>query len=107
VLVYLIHDKGTRAKPLSGRQRHRNRRKSSVRSKVEFPFRIIKRLRGHASVRYRGLKKNTARLHLLFPLSNLYPSTPKSLTTTRKIHLSPTFHRYLFSRNPAAHITRR
>jgi transposase, IS5 family len=71
-LIYLIHDKATRAKPLSTRQRHRNRQKSSLRSKVEFPFRIIKRLWGHASVRYRGLAKNTARLHLLFALSNLY-----------------------------------
>lgn len=71
-LIYLIHDKGTRAKPLSPSQRHRNRRKSSLRSKVEFPFRIIKRLWGHAGVRYRGLKKNTSRLHLLFALSNLY-----------------------------------
>lgn len=71
-LTYLIHDKGTRAKPLSARQRHRNRQKSSLRCKVEFPFRIIKRLWGHASVRYRGLAKNTARLHLLFALSNLY-----------------------------------
>lgn len=71
-LIYLIHDKGTRAKPLSARQRHRNRQKSSLRSKVEFPFRIIKRLWGHAGVRYRGLAKNTARLHLLFALSNLY-----------------------------------
>ena len=41
-LIYLIHDKGTRAKPLSERQRHRNRQKSSLRSNVEFPFRIIK-----------------------------------------------------------------
>jgi transposase, IS5 family len=73
-LIYLVHDKGTRAKPLSVRQRHRNRRKSSLRSKVEFPFRIIKRLWGHASVRYRGWAKNTARLHLLFALSNLYQS---------------------------------
>ena len=71
-LIYLIHDKGTRAKPLSGRQRHRNRQKSSLRSKVEFPFRIVKRLWGHAAVRFRGLAKNTARLHLLFALSNLY-----------------------------------
>lgn len=71
-LVYLIHDKGTRAKPLSARQHHRNRQKSSLRSKVEFPFRIIKRLWGHACVRYRGLLKNTARLLLLFALSNLY-----------------------------------
>ena len=70
--VYLIHDKATRAKPLSSRQRHRNRQKSSLRCKVEFPFRIIKHLWGHASVRFRGLKKNSARLHGLFALSNLY-----------------------------------
>lgn len=71
-LIYLIHDKATPAKALSRRQRHRNRQKSSLRSKVEFPFHIVKRLWGHASVRYRGLAKNTARLHLLFTLSNLY-----------------------------------
>lgn len=71
-VIYLIHDKASRGQPLSGRQQHRNRQKSSLRSKVEFPFRIIKRLWGHATVRYRGLAKNTARLHLLFALSNLY-----------------------------------
>jgi transposase, IS5 family len=71
-LTYLIHDKGTRGNPRSPRQRQRNRQRSSLRSKVEFPFRVIKRLWGHVSVRYRGLKKNTARLHLLFALSNLY-----------------------------------
>ena len=71
-LIYLIHDKANRGQPLSARQHHRNRQKSSLRSKVEFPFRIIKRLWGHATVRYRGLAKNTARLHLLFALSNLY-----------------------------------
>lgn len=70
-VVYLIHDKATRGHALSTRQHHRNRQKSSVRAKVEFPFRIIKRLWGHATVRYRGLAKNTARLHLLFALANL------------------------------------
>ena len=71
-LFYLIHDKANRGHALSARQHHRNRQKSSLRAKVEFPFRIIKRLWGHATVRYRGLAKNTARLHLLFALSNLY-----------------------------------
>ncbi len=71
-VIYLIHDKASRGQMLSTRQHHRNRQKSSLRSKVEFPFRIIKRLWGHAAVRYRGLAKNTARLHLLFALSNLY-----------------------------------
>lgn len=71
-LHYLIHDKATRSKSLSSGQHCRNRNKSRVRSKVEFPFRIIKRLWGHASVRFRGLLKNTSRLHLLFALANLY-----------------------------------
>jgi transposase, IS5 family len=46
--------------------------KASVRAKVEHPFRVIKRQFGHVKVRYRGLKKNTAQLHTLFALSNLW-----------------------------------
>ena len=71
-LIYLIHDKASRGHALSARQHQRNRQKSSLRAKVEFPSRIIKRLWGHATVRYRGLAKNTARLHRLFALANLY-----------------------------------
>ncbi|MFG6449380.1 transposase [Roseateles sp. BYS180W] len=40
--------------------------------KVEHPFRVIKRQFGHVKVRYRGLVKNTAQLHALFALSNLW-----------------------------------
>jgi len=46
--------------------------KSSVRAKVEHPFRVIKRQFGHVKVRYRGLAKNTAQLYTLFMLSNLW-----------------------------------
>lgn len=46
--------------------------KASVRAKVEHPFQVIKRQFGHVKVRYRGLKKNTAQLHTLFALSNLW-----------------------------------
>ena len=46
--------------------------KASVRAKVEHPFRVIKRQFGYVKVRYRGLKKNTAQLHTLFALSNLW-----------------------------------
>lgn len=46
--------------------------KASIRAKVEHPFRVIKRQFGHVKVRYRGLKKNTAQLHTLFALSNLW-----------------------------------
>jgi IS5 family transposase len=71
-LFYLIADRAAKHVKLSGKQRRTNRQKSSVRAKVEFPFRIIKQLWGHTKVRYRGLAKNTARLHFLFALSNLF-----------------------------------
>ena len=46
--------------------------KASIRAKVEHPFRVIKRQFGHVKVRYKGLVKNTAQLHTLFALSNLW-----------------------------------
>ena len=46
--------------------------KARMRAKVEHPFRVIKRQFGHMKVRYRGLAKNTAQLHTLFALSNLW-----------------------------------
>ena len=49
----------------------RERRKASVRAKVEHPFLYVKRHFGYAKVRYRGLAKNTQRLVLLLGLTNL------------------------------------
>ena len=46
-------------------------RKSSVRSKVEHPFLIVKRQFGYAKVAYRGLAKNFNRFNVLFALANL------------------------------------
>ena len=46
--------------------------KARIRAKVEHPFRVVKRQFGHVKVRYRGLAKNTAQLHTLFALSNLW-----------------------------------
>ena len=43
-----------------------------VRAKVEHPFRVVKQQFGYAKVRYRGLAKNTARLTMLFALSNVW-----------------------------------
>ncbi|AMM24790.1 IS5 family transposase [Variovorax sp. PAMC 28711] len=51
--------------------------KASVRARVEHPFRVIKRQFGHVKVRYRGLAKNTAQLHTLFALSNLWMARGK------------------------------
>ena len=47
------------------------KRKASVRAKVEHPFLKVKRLFGYGKVRYRGLAKNTGRLALLLGLGNL------------------------------------
>ncbi|MCY4529852.1 MAG: IS5 family transposase [Chloroflexi bacterium] len=49
----------------------REKRKASVRAKVEHPFLYVKRRFGYAKVRYRGLTKNTQRLALLLGFANL------------------------------------
>ena len=48
----------------------REKRKASVRAKVEHPFLYVKRRFGYAKVRYRGLTKNTQRLALLLGFAN-------------------------------------
>ena len=53
-------------------ERRKNRTKARVRSKVEWPFRILKRVFGYTKVRYRGLKKNHEWLLAAFALVNLY-----------------------------------
>ena len=47
------------------------KKKASVRAKVEHPFYYVKRLFGYGKVRYRGLAKNTERLSLLLGFTNL------------------------------------
>jgi len=54
------------------KRRRKNRTKSRVRAKVEWPFRILKRVFGFTRVRYRGLKKNHEWLPAAFALVNLY-----------------------------------
>ena len=46
-------------------------RKSSVRSKVEHPFLIVKNYFGYGKVVYRGIAKNMNRFHILFASANL------------------------------------
>ncbi|MEJ1336419.1 MAG: IS5 family transposase [Candidatus Sedimenticola sp. (ex Thyasira tokunagai)] len=55
--------------------------KAGIRAFVEHPFRVIKRQFGHRKTRYRGLKKNTAQLHMLFALANLYMARRELLST--------------------------
>lgn len=69
---WFVNDRARRNHPLSHGQRKKNRKRSSIRSKVEHPFHIIKNLWHHRKVRYRGIAKNTLQLHALFALANLY-----------------------------------
>jgi IS5 family transposase len=60
-----------RNKPLSDADKHTNRRKSSIRAKVEHPFLILKRLWGFTKVRYRGLAKNANRAFAMLAAINI------------------------------------
>ena len=60
-----------RSRPLTEADKETNRRKSSVRSKVEHPFLTHKRIWGFAKVRYRGLAKNANRAFAMLALINL------------------------------------
>jgi IS5 family transposase len=67
-------------------EKRKNHTKARVRAKVEWPFRIVKRVFGFTKVRYRGLKKNHEWLCAAFALANLYKNR-KRLT---KINLQLT-----------------
>ena len=60
-----------KSRALSDADKQTNRRKSAVRSKVEHPFLIFKRIWGFAKVRYRGLAKNANRAYAMLALLNV------------------------------------
>jgi len=66
------NERAHRSRPLSDRQKQKNRYKSSVRAKVEYVFLVVKKLWGYAKVRYRGLAKNKNRLLTTLALANLF-----------------------------------
>ena len=55
--------------------------KAQVRARGEHAFRVIKRQFGYVKVRYRGLTKNTAQLHTLFALANIWMVRRQLLAT--------------------------
>ena len=57
--------------PLTDADKETNRRKSSIRAKIEHPFLMLKRLWGFAKVRYRGLAKNANRAFAMLAVINL------------------------------------
>ena len=54
-----------------GQIKRREKEKSSVRAKVEFVFKVVKGQLGYRRTRYRGLRKQTAKLNMMFALANL------------------------------------
>ena len=76
------NQKGCRNRLLSDEEQVKNKTKSKVRSKVEHPFLILKRIFGFNKVCYRGLDKNANRLFVACGLVNLYMARRRLLRTT-------------------------
>ena len=62
-----------------GQVKRREHEKSSVRAKVEHVFGVVKGLFGYRKTRYRGIRKQTAKLNMLFALANLYLADKRGL----------------------------
>ena len=67
-----IHEKGYRNKPLSKRQKQRNRKKSKVRARVEHIFGFMTHSMNEMYLRYRNLKRNTTGIGLMNITYNLF-----------------------------------
>jgi IS5 family transposase len=67
-IAYRVNRRGI----LSAAWRAINCERSRCRARGEHAFHVVKRLWGFRTVRYRGLRKNTARVYALFALANLY-----------------------------------
>jgi IS5 family transposase len=63
-----------------GQIRRREREKSSVRAKVEHVFWVVKGLFAYRKTRYKGRRKQAAKLHMVFALANLYLADRPCLT---------------------------
>ena len=75
-IIYRTNRKPSQIKRLSKsgqyKAKKKEHQKSSVRAKVEHVFAVIKNLFGYRKTRYRGKRKQTAKLNMLFALANLY-----------------------------------
>lgn len=71
-IKWRVNIKGVRGKRLTAHQEETNNKRSSVRSKVERPFLVIKHLWGYTKTRYKGLFKNGMKLYTSFMLANLF-----------------------------------
>ncbi len=60
----------TKKKEFLAQIKRRGREKSSVRAKAEYVFAVVKQQLRFRKTRYRGLRKQTAKLNMLFALAN-------------------------------------
>ena len=83
-IKYKINRRPSQSKKRSvrsqGQIRRREHEKSSIRAKVEHIFAIVKRLFHYRKTRYRGLRKQTAKLNMMFALANLYQADKRCLS---------------------------
>jgi transposase, IS5 family len=80
-IEFKVCERGKKKHPLTDRQKARNRRFSRVRAIGEHPYLVVKRLWGHAKVRYRGIAKNLAHMYTLFGLANLFRVRKRLMVT--------------------------
>lgn len=57
-----------KSRPVHALREQLEKLKTSIRAKVEHPFRVIKCQFGHRKVRYRGLARNTSQLLVMFAM---------------------------------------
>lgn len=85
-ITYKINRRPSQYKNLSNRSRaqikRREHEKSSVRVKIEHVFAIIKNQFNYKKTRYKGLRKQTAKLNMLFALANLIIANRPSVRNT-------------------------
>lgn len=77
-ICYKINRRPSQSKQVSpcaqAQIKRREREKSSVRAKVEHLFAVVKHQLRYRKTLYRGLRKQIAKLNIMFTLANLTPS---------------------------------
>lgn len=81
-IQYEVHERAYRNKPLTDEQKETNKKKSSVRCKVEWCFQILKEKFWLRKFRFRWMSKNWLQLHTLFMMVNLFRARHKLLNCT-------------------------
>ncbi len=83
-IKYIINRRPSSIKKLSKSGQYaakkKEHQKSSVRCKVEHVFAVVKNIFRYRKTRYRGLRKQTAKLNIMFALANLYLADRFSLS---------------------------